>query len=84
MNKVVELDHVVALVCEVVGIPDITPNSNFFEVGGDSLTAAHLSLLIEERLGVSVDVFTIYGSEDLREIHSALTGSADAVDGDAA
>ncbi|MER5431212.1 acyl carrier protein [Streptomyces sp. NPDC002588] len=71
-HTVPDLDQVVELVTEIVGHREITADSNFFDAGGDSLTAAHLSLLLEERFGTGVDVFTIYASEDLREIHTAL------------
>ncbi|MFJ6076507.1 phosphopantetheine-binding protein [Streptomyces sp. NPDC093065] len=66
------LEQVIDLVEEVVGTRGLSKDSNFFEAGGDSLTAAHLSLLLEERLEASVDVFTIYASENLSEIHDAL------------
>ncbi|GAA1713210.1 hypothetical protein GCM10009745_71840 [Kribbella yunnanensis] len=71
------LNEVVALVEEVIGTSGLTPESNFFEIGGDSLTVAHLSLLIEERFGTGVDVFTLYAAEDLREIHQALLESVE-------
>ncbi|WP_327379044.1 acyl carrier protein (plasmid) [Streptomyces sp. NBC_01216] len=71
-HTVAELDQVITLVTEVLGVHGLTADSNFFDAGGDSLTAAHLSLLLEERFGTGVDLFTIYASEDLREIHTAL------------
>ncbi|MFI0421729.1 acyl carrier protein [Spongiactinospora sp. 9N601] len=77
MNRAAtELDQVVALVEEVVGVQGLTADSNLFDVGGDSLTAAHLSLLFEERFGTPMDVFTIYASENLAEIHQGLLVNA--------
>jgi acyl carrier protein len=75
-HAVAELDQVITLVTEILGGGQLTAESNFFDAGGDSLTAAHLSLLLEERLGASVDVFTIYAAEDLREIHLSLLDAA--------
>jgi acyl carrier protein len=75
-STIADLARLVALVEEVVGVEGLTADSNFFDAGGDSLTAAHLSLLLEERLGTGVDVFTIYAAEDLHEIHDALLDAA--------
>ena len=66
------LDQTLRLVSEVIGAAVPSAQANFFDVGGDSLTAAFLSLLLEERLGASVDVFTIYAAENIMEIHDAV------------
>ncbi|MFI1767330.1 acyl carrier protein [Streptomyces sp. NPDC020800] len=66
------LSQTLALVAEVVGVPQVSPQDNFFDLGGDSLTAAFLSLLLDERLGAPVDVFTIYSADDLETIHQAV------------
>ncbi|HEX2416565.1 MAG TPA: alpha/beta fold hydrolase, partial [Micromonosporaceae bacterium] len=39
---------------EVLGIQSVEPDDNFFEVGGDSLSAARLSGLLTERFGISL------------------------------
>ncbi|MFI6344077.1 acyl carrier protein [Streptomyces sp. NPDC050560] len=75
MSPRVSADDTMRLVAEVIGTDDVTPDANFFDLGGDSLTAAHLSLLLEERFGGEVDVFTVYAAEDLAEIHEALLRS---------
>ncbi len=67
----VTLSQTLALVAEVIGIERVSPDANFFDLGGDSLSAAFLSLLLDERLGASVDVFTIYQAEDIHSVHRA-------------
>ncbi|GAA4238663.1 hypothetical protein GCM10022254_55520 [Actinomadura meridiana] len=68
------------VIAEVIGVTTATPDANFFDLGGDSLRAAHLSLVLEERFaGAEVDVFTIYAAEDLAEIHQELVRSLTAV-----
>ena len=67
-----QLDQTLALVAEVIGIQAVSADDNFFDLGGDSLTAAFLSLLLDERLHSPVDVFTIYSAETLDAIHQAV------------
>jgi acyl carrier protein len=74
-HSVPAVEDTMHVVAEVIGIGAATPDANFFDLGGDSLTAAHLSLLLEERFGAEVDVFTVYAAEDLAEIHQALVRS---------
>jgi acyl carrier protein len=66
------IDEVLGTVSEVVGVKVSSADVGFFDVGGDSLTAAHLSLILEERFDAPVDLFTIYGAESIREIHEAM------------
>lgn len=67
-----QLSQTLALVAEVIGVREVSTDDNFFDLGGDSLTAAFLSLLLDERLNAPVDVFTIYAAEDINAIHQAV------------
>jgi acyl carrier protein len=60
------------LCANVIGITSVAPEENFFDVGGDSLTAARFAVLVEERWGVELDIFTIMAADSLTEIHEAL------------
>jgi amino acid adenylation domain-containing protein len=48
--------EVLALVRRVLDRPDVAVDDDFFEVGGHSLLAAELSVRLEQRFGVSVEV----------------------------
>ncbi|WP_236796416.1 phosphopantetheine-binding protein [Amycolatopsis sp. GM8] len=74
-NTIPAIEDTMTVIAEVIGIATAASDANFFDLGGDSLTAAHLSLLLEEKFGGEVDVFTIYAAEDLTEIHEALVRS---------
>jgi acyl carrier protein len=66
------LEDVLRLSADVVGVGALTADANFFEAGGDSVTAARLAVLLEERWDVPVDVFAIMAAEDLAEVHRDL------------
>jgi acyl carrier protein len=61
-----------ALCAEVVGVASVTPDSNFFEVGGDSVTAARFAVLAEERWGLDIDIMTIFTVENFREMYAEI------------
>ncbi|MCF3142729.1 polyketide synthase [Streptomyces platensis] len=52
--------------CEVLGTSSVEPDDNFFDVGGDSLSAARLSGLLAERLGISLPVIDVFQFSTLR------------------
>ncbi|MFK0169602.1 phosphopantetheine-binding protein [Streptomyces sp. NPDC090306] len=54
---------------EVLGIDGIEPDDDFFDLGGDSLTAARLAALLHDRLGHDLSPADVF---DLPTI-SALT-----------
>lgn len=78
-DQIPQLDDFVRLVGDVVGISTATAASNFFDLGGDSLTAAHLSILVEERWGLSMDVFGVITADTIGEVYDDLVGSAHAI-----
>jgi len=80
-DRIPELDDFVRLVGNVVGVRTATAESNFFDLGGDSLTAAHLSILVEERWGLSMDVFAVITADTLGEVYDDLVGSVPGSDG---
>ncbi|HEX3786041.1 MAG TPA: phosphopantetheine-binding protein [Pseudonocardiaceae bacterium] len=44
---------------ELLETEDVTEDSDFFECGGNSVTAVHLAALIHENLAVSVDAIDV-------------------------
>jgi acyl transferase domain-containing protein/surfactin synthase thioesterase subunit/non-ribosomal peptide synthetase component F/acyl carrier protein len=64
---------------EVLGIPSVEPEDNFFDVGGDSLSAARLSGLLAERFGISLPVIEVFQVSTLRDMaeHCARGGGSE-------
>lgn len=77
-EQTLDLNSFVRLVAEVVGTASVAPEENFFDIGGDSLTAAHLSVLLEERWGRSLDPFAVFSAESLLELYEEFVGIRDA------
>lgn len=60
---------------EVLGLREVGPDDNFFDVGGDSLSAARLSGLLTERFGISLPVIEVFQFSTLREMAGHCSGS---------
>ncbi|MBR3768235.1 MAG: amino acid adenylation domain-containing protein [Clostridia bacterium] len=56
---------------EVLGIETLSTLDNFFDIGGDSLKAIELTSRLETK-GFTVEVKTIFSSENLQELAKAL------------
>jgi acyl carrier protein len=46
----------------------VTPTDNFFDLGGDSLCAVEFGMLLEERLGVEMDMNALLAANDLADM----------------
>jgi acyl carrier protein len=68
--------RIIAVVAKSVGelleTPPPAAASNFFELGGDSLAAAELALLLEERLELRVPIELIFDTESLLDLAVAI------------
>lgn len=53
---------------EVLGVPSVDPEDNFFDIGGDSLSAARLSGLLAERYGIALPVVDVFQFSTLRSM----------------
>nr|WSX76806.1 alpha/beta fold hydrolase [Streptomyces sp. NBC_00899] len=61
---------------EVLGLRAAGPDDNFFDVGGDSLSAARLSGLLAERYGIALPVVDVFQYATLRELAARCSGAA--------
>ncbi|MFJ9864336.1 acyl carrier protein [Streptomyces sp. NPDC101165] len=65
-------DTVTAVWTEVLGIDGIGPDDDFFDLGGDSLVATRLTVLLEERLGVEVSPLMVFDHPTVDELTTEL------------
>lgn len=72
MSGLPDVRSLADLCAEVIGVRTVAPEDNFFDVGGDSVSAARLSVLVEERWGLELDIFTIIAAGSLTELHEGL------------
>jgi acyl transferase domain-containing protein/surfactin synthase thioesterase subunit/non-ribosomal peptide synthetase component F/acyl carrier protein len=61
---------------EVLGIQAVEPDDNFFEIGGDSLSAARLSGLLAERFGISLPVIEVFQFGTLTDMAGHCSSSS--------
>lgn len=50
---------------DVLGVPTISGNTTFFELGGQSISAVRIVARIEDELGVLVDMGDLFEDPDL-------------------
>lgn len=72
MSDILDIQSLADLCAEVIGVRAIAPEVSFYDAGGDSASAARLAVLLEERWGVDVDIFTIIATDSLNDIHAVL------------
>ncbi|MFD6907365.1 acyl carrier protein [Streptomyces sp. NPDC060077] len=53
---------------EVLDLPDLTEDTDFYEAGGDSLTAFQITGRLEEILGVQVPVSLVFAYPTPRDL----------------
>ncbi|GHG75403.1 non-ribosomal peptide synthetase/type I polyketide synthase [Comamonas sp. JC664] len=62
-------------VAEVLGIPDVHPDRNFFELGANSVHLIKLSLQLKEKLGVSIPVTDLFGKPTIKSLAAKLAAA---------
>ncbi|MFD1659213.1 acyl carrier protein [Streptomyces caeni] len=73
------LDLLVGIFREVLGLPDLGADTDFYEAGGDSLTAFQITGRLQEHLGADVPVSLVFAyptPRDLAEVVDADYGTA--------
>lgn len=72
-------EQISAMLARILAKSNVGPNDDFFELGGDSLSATELMTAIEARYGVVVDPVEIYEQPKIRlfaQLITKLTQSA--------
>ncbi|MET7288430.1 acyl carrier protein [Streptomyces sp. NPDC005573] len=73
------LDLLVGIFQDVLGLADVTAGTDFYEAGGDSLTAFQITGRLQEARGVDVPVSLVFAYPtpgDLAEVVDADYGTA--------
>jgi acyl carrier protein len=73
------VDLLVGIFGDVLGLPDLTADTDFYEAGGDSLTAFQITGRLLETLGVEIPVSLVFAYPtplDLAEVVDADYGAA--------
>jgi phthiocerol/phenolphthiocerol synthesis type-I polyketide synthase E len=65
-------DDVIEFWREALGLDEISPDDDFFELGGNSVAAIRLLPLLDERFAVKTDVLLIFDHPTPRELASHL------------
>ncbi|MFI9319374.1 amino acid adenylation domain-containing protein [Kitasatospora aureofaciens] len=74
-------DHealVTRLFAEVLALPEVGPDDDFFELGGDSLRALRLVSRLEAELGRALDIELLFDAGTVRELSAAIGPASDA------
>ncbi|RZU51657.1 acyl transferase domain-containing protein [Krasilnikovia cinnamomea] len=72
----VEASTLAAIWAETLGVPEIGHGADFFELGGDSLTAVQLAGRIQERSGVAVSVTDLFENPTVEGLAATIRGRA--------
>ena len=57
---------------ELLGVENITPDQNYFDLGGDSSLAVHLFVQIEKVFNVKLPIFTLFEAPTIAELAEVL------------
>ncbi|MEW2619085.1 acyl carrier protein [Streptomyces sp. NPDC048106] len=78
-TPVVTVDLLVGIFRDVLRLPDLTAETDFYEAGGDSLTAFQITGRLQEVLGADVPVSLVFAYPtplELAEVVEADYGAA--------
>ncbi|MER6333483.1 acyl carrier protein [Streptomyces sp. NPDC014983] len=78
-TPVVTVDLLVDIFRDVLSLPDLTAETDFYEAGGDSLTAFQITGRLQEILGADVPVSLVFAYPtplELAEVVEADYGAA--------
>jgi acyl carrier protein len=72
------LDAVLAAYRQVLDDPSVSPDDDFFELGGDSFQAMDIMTALEETTGQQISAGVIFAFPTATALASAITKTADA------
>jgi acyl carrier protein len=66
------LEEFTGLCADILGVPELSGETNFFEAGGDSISAAQLAVEADERWGVRIDMLEVFTVPTLNALHAGI------------
>ncbi|MET8683177.1 acyl carrier protein [Streptomyces sp. NPDC004732] len=72
MNKQQLTDTVIAFWEKATGEEGLTPEDNFFDLGGESLVAAKILALVEREYGLEAELHLIFNNPTIEEFVDAV------------
>ncbi|WP_438290610.1 acyl carrier protein [Streptomyces sp. HUAS TT7] len=80
MNKQQLTDTVIAFWERATGEEGLTPEDNFFDLGGESLVAAKILALVEREYGLEAELHLLFNNPTIEEfvdaVHEELSAKA--------
>ncbi|BCB88646.1 phosphopantetheine-binding protein [Phytohabitans suffuscus] len=67
-----DLQSLVELCAQAIGVKTVAQDDSFVDAGGDSVAAARLAVLADERWGIELDIFTIIAADSVLDIYDGL------------
>lgn len=67
------LEAVLAAYRQILGNPSVSPDDDFFELGGDSFQAMDLMAALEEATGTQISAAMIFAFPTVTELTRAIT-----------
>jgi acyl-CoA synthetase (AMP-forming)/AMP-acid ligase II/acyl carrier protein len=68
---------IAAVWADVLGLGSVGVDDNFFEIGGDSLTATQIAATLRQGLGVDIDSVAVFEAPTVAELADQLDGRSD-------
>ncbi|TDP97977.1 non-ribosomal peptide synthetase/type I polyketide synthase [Labedaea rhizosphaerae] len=65
--------RIAAVWTELLGVPDVQPDANFFDLGGDSLLATQVVSRLRSRFGMTVPIEAVFEHPTVRGMTAAVT-----------
>lgn len=66
------LEEFTKLCADILGVPELSAEANFFEAGGDSIGAAQLAVEVDERWGMQLDMLEVFALPTLGALHAGI------------
>jgi thioesterase domain-containing protein/acyl carrier protein len=76
-----KIKQLTAIWQELLGLPSVGPDDNFFDLGGDSALAVHLFSRIEKSFNINLPLATLFEAPTIAELSRLLVNDAPASNG---
>lgn len=74
-----ETHALLSLLAGCLGIAQVAPDDNYYDIGGDSLAAMRFCALVEQTRGVDLPITALFEAETLREVVERIAATRSAI-----